>query len=128
MLEILAAPEGVVAMRAAGWVDAADVERGIAAVEQSLKSHARIAIYAEIDISGMTPRALLKDVGYGLSKFSELRRFWRAAVVTDQRWVRWIASVEGALFPIEVRVFALAEKETAMAWASERPAPEPNAT
>ena len=46
MLEILAAPEGVVAMRAAGRVDAADVERGIAAVEQALKSHARVAIYA----------------------------------------------------------------------------------
>jgi hypothetical protein len=115
-------------MRATGRVDAADVERGITAVEQSLKSHARVAIHAEIDISGMTPRALVKDIGYGLSKLGELRRFSRAAVVTDQRWVRWIASVEGALFPIDVRVFALSQKDAAMAWASEPPVPETNAT
>ena len=76
----------------------------------------------------MTPRALLKDIGYGLSKFSELRRFWRAAVVTDQRWVRWIASVEGAIFPLEVRVFSLAEQNAAMAWASEPLVPETNVT
>jgi SpoIIAA-like len=76
----------------------------------------------------MTSRALVKDIGYGLSKLGELRRFWRAAVVTDQRWVRWIASLEGALFPIEVRAFALADKDVAMAWASEGPVPETNAT
>ena len=65
-------------------------------------------------------RALLKDIAYGISKLRELRRFWRAAVVTDQHWISWIARAENAMFPVEIRVFPRAAKEAAMSWASER--------
>ena len=94
MLEMLPAQDGVIAMRAKGLLDAADIERGIAAVDEALNTHARLAIYAEVNITGMTPRALLKDIAYGIFKLRELRRFWRAAVVTDQHWIHWIASRE----------------------------------
>jgi hypothetical protein len=107
-------------MRATGVLDAADIERGIGAVDEALNTHARLAIYAEVDINGMTPRALLKDIAYGISKLGELRRFWRAAVVTDQHWIRWIARAENALFPVEIRVFPIAAREAAMSWVSER--------
>ena len=120
MLEMLPAQDGVIAMRAKGLLDAADIERGIAAVDEALKTHARLAIYAEVNITGMTPRALLKDIAYGISNLSELRRFWRVAVVTDQHWIRWIARAENAVFPVEIRVFSLAEREAAMSWVSER--------
>ena len=127
-MELLPAQDGVIAMRATGLLDAADLERGIAAVDQALNTHARLAIYAEVDITGMTPRditgmtprALLKDIAYGISKLHELRRFWLAAVVTDQHWIRWIARAEKALFPVEIRVFPIAAKEAAMSWVSER--------
>jgi hypothetical protein len=117
---MLPAQDGVIAMRAKGLLDAADIERGIAAVDEALKTHARLAIYAEVNITGMTPRALLKDIAYGISNLSELRRFWRVAVVTDQHWIRWIARAENAVFPVEIRVFPLAEREAAMSWVSER--------
>ena len=74
-----------------GLLDAADIERGIAAVDEALNTHARLATYAEVNITGMTPRALLKDIAYGISNLSEWRRFWRVAVLTDQHWIRWIA-------------------------------------
>jgi hypothetical protein len=131
MLEIIPAKDGVVAMRASGRLDEADIGRAIAAVEAALAASDRIAVYAEIDIAGMTPGGLMRDVGYGFSKLGELRRFARAAVVTDQNWVRWIAEAENAVLPwIEVRVFPPAQKEAAMAWASEplpamAPDPEP---
>ena len=88
MLELLEAQDGVIAMRATGLLDAADIERGIAAVDEALNTHARLSIYAEVDIAGMTPRRPLKDIAYGISKLGELRRFWRAAVVTDQHWIQ----------------------------------------
>jgi hypothetical protein len=119
-LELLPAQDGVIAMRATGLLDLTDIERGIAAVDEALSTHARLAIFAEVDMTGMTARALLKDISYGLSMLGKLRRFWRAAVVTDQHWVRWIARAENALFPVEIRVFPLAAKEEAMAWVSER--------
>ena len=65
-------------------------------------------------------RALLKDIAYGISKLRELRRFWRAAVVTDQHWISWIARAENAVFPVEIRVFPCAAEEAAM-FQSERP-------
>ena len=48
-------PDGVVAMRATGTIDEADIERAITAVEAALAARDRIAVYAEIDIAGMTP-------------------------------------------------------------------------
>jgi len=42
------------------------------------------------------------------------------AVVTDQHWIRWIGRAENAVFPVELRVFPLTEREAAMSWVSER--------
>lgn len=110
MLEILSAPDTVIAMRAAGRIEADDIERAMRAVEDALARQERIALYAEIDIAGMTPSALARDIGYGIGKLRELHRFPRAAVVTDQDWVGWIARVEQAILPgIQVRVFSSAE-------------------
>ena len=41
MLELFEAQDGVIAMRATGLLDAADIERGIAAVDEALNTHAR---------------------------------------------------------------------------------------
>jgi hypothetical protein len=120
VLELLPAPETAVAVRASGRIDESDVQRGIEAVEAALARHERIALYAEVEISGVTPGALVKDVGYGLGKLRELRRFARAAVVTSQDWVRWIARAEAAVLPqIEIRIFGPAERDEALAWAAQ---------
>ena len=71
MLEVLPAPEHVIAMRVSGHVDEDDIERGIAAVEETLARQERIAIYAEIRMSGMTPGAFARDLGYGLRHLRE---------------------------------------------------------
>jgi hypothetical protein len=111
-------------MRASGQLDEDDIERAIAAVESALAARERIAIYAEVDVTGISPKALWKDITYGLGKLGELRRFPRSAVVTDQDWVRWIAQAEDALLPgVELRVFSPSQKDVALAWASE-PLPE----
>ena len=58
MLEIMSAPEGVIAMRASGYLDENDIERAIAAFDETLAARDRIAIYAELDVSGIGPKAL----------------------------------------------------------------------
>lgn len=68
MLEINSASETVVAMRATGLLDAADIEQAIRAVDATLARQERIALYAEIDITGMTPGALARDVRYGMGR------------------------------------------------------------
>ena len=62
MLEILPARDPVVAMRASGRLDEGDVERGIEAIEAALARQDRIALYAEVDMTGITPGAFARDV------------------------------------------------------------------
>ena len=124
MLEIIPAPDGFVAMRASGRLDEADIERGVEAVEAALARHERIALFAEVDVDGISPGALWKDLTYGLGKLGELHRFPRAAIVTDQGWVRRITQAESALLPgIEMRAFPEADREAALSWIAE-PLPE----
>ena len=115
MLEVLPAPDTVVALRASGRIGKDDVERAIQAVEDALARQERIALYAGIEIVGITPGAFARDLGYGVGKLGELRRFPRAAVVTSREWVRWIARVQDAVLPqIEIRTFPPAARDEAL--------------
>jgi hypothetical protein len=121
MLEILQAPNYVASFKLSKDVTAEDYDRIIAEVESRLKIHSRIAAYAELaEPVHFTPRALLTDLRYAFSKFSEWSRFARVAVVTEKPWLRALASASGALLPnIEVRVFASGGREAALSWCSE---------
>jgi hypothetical protein len=117
VLEVLPSPEHVVVLHVSGQVDKDDIERGIAAVEEALAHQERIALYAEISMSGMTPGGFARDLGYGLRHLRELRRFARMAVVTEQEWMRRIAQVQGRILPqIEIRTFAPGERDAAPTW------------
>lgn len=46
-----------------------------------------------------------------------IRRFDRAAVIADQRWIRTISEIEGKLFPgLEIKGFAPGDAEAAGKW------------
>jgi hypothetical protein len=57
VLEILPAPDYVVALRVNGRIERDDVECGIAAVEDALARQERVALYAEVAVTGMTSGA-----------------------------------------------------------------------
>lgn len=125
MLEILPAPEHVVALKVSGHVDASDIERAIAAVEHALARQERIALHAEIAITGISPGAFVRDLRYGLGKLRELHRLARSAVITEQEWVARIARAQARILPqIEIRTFVPAQRDEALAWVSQpiRPA------
>jgi SpoIIAA-like len=120
MLELLPAPEHVVALRVNGSIDRDDIERGIAAVEDALARQECIALYTEIAMTGMTPGAFARDLGYGLRHLRELRRFARIAVVTEQEWVRRVVQVQGRILPqIEIRTFTPGEQDAALTWVAQ---------
>lgn len=51
------------------------------------------------------------------SLFGLIRKYDRAAVITDKEWVRKVSEFEGMLIPgFEVKSFALDEKAQAEAW------------
>jgi hypothetical protein len=124
MLELITVPAPhVVAIRISGRIDADELQRGIDAIEQAKQQHDKVSLYVEVDnLRWMTGTALVRDIGYGLTQFGRMHRFYRAAVVSDQQWVRTMANIENQLFQaIEVRAFPREDQHVAMKWVSETP-------
>ena len=123
MIEILPAPDHVLAVRFTGTLDATDEDRLIRAVEEKLAKHRRIGVYADATgFTDMTAEALAKDVRYNLSKIGEWDRFPRADLVTEQRWLRTLVGALDPIFPqFEARSFEPGDEAQAMAFASEIP-------
>jgi hypothetical protein len=106
MLDVLNAPDHVVALRVSGRVEEQDIERGIEAIEAALQSQDRLGILVEAEITGMAVGAFTKDLTYSLGKLRDLYRFSRVAVVTGQEWVRTITQVQDRILPfVDVRSF-----------------------
>lgn len=127
MLEILKSPKHLVAMRISGSLTADDVTHAYKATEEALKENERISFFAEVDPSmALTFEGLVKDLVEGVGHWGKLKRYYRAAVVTDKGWMAALARVEGLVFSsIDVRVFGHDERDKAFAWASETPEPIP---
>nr|WP_163502475.1 STAS/SEC14 domain-containing protein [Halomonas socia] len=129
MIELL--PSGaahLVAMRISGRIDGRDLQCIIDAIEETKRQHPRVSFYVELDqLRWMTATALLRDVGYGLTQLSELSHYYRAAVVSDKRWVKRLVRLEDRLFrSLEMRVFPTHQHDIALEWARHLPeAPEP---
>lgn len=120
MIEMLPAPDHVLALRLAGTVTGEEFDRLVGAAEAKLKRHARIGVF--MDATGfddMTAEAVGKDLRYGFSKLREWARFPREAVVTDKPWLRRLIGIADPLIPqVEARSFAPAERVQALAWAA----------
>ncbi|MBS1794766.1 MAG: STAS/SEC14 domain-containing protein [Acidobacteria bacterium] len=120
MIEILSSPGPVVALRLSGPVDGKDVETAYRALDDALGAHDKVSLYAEVDKSAdFSFEALYEDLRHGFGKLGQTKRFYRAALVTDKKWLAALARAEGVMFSrIEVRVFPFAEREEALKWAS----------
>lgn len=127
MLEILQSPKHLIAMRISASLTADDVIRAYKATEEALKDNDRISFFAEVDPStALTFEGLAKDLTEGIGHWGNMKRYYRAAVVTDKGWMAALARVEGLVFSsIDVRVFGHDERDKAFAWASETPEPLP---
>lgn len=121
MIEIISAPDHVAAFRISGTVEAADYDKIIPDLEEALKDHKEIGVFVDMqDFEDMTGEAIRRDIKYGIDMIGEIRRFRRAAFITDKQWVKAVTDLVSSLFPqIEARVFPIDEKEAAMKWVSD---------
>lgn len=120
MMETIAAPDHVVALRLAGKVTKGDYEAMIPIIEAKLEVHPKIGMF--VDMSGvekLTASAIMKDLAYSLSKIGDWKRFERAAVVADQDWIDTLISVGEKILPeLDAQVFDPDDTDAALAWAS----------
>lgn len=127
MIEILESPKHVLAMKLSGSLSGEDIAKAYKETEDRLKENERISFFAEIDGStALTLEGLWKDISEGIGQLGKLSKYYRAALVTDKGWLGAMARLEGIVFSsIDVRVFPPAERNKALAWASETPEPLP---
>ncbi|WP_136247526.1 STAS/SEC14 domain-containing protein [Halomonas borealis] len=124
MLELLPSEaDHLLAMRIGDRVTAPDIQVAIDAIETLKKIQPRISLYIEIDdMRWMTFTAFLRDLGYGLTQLGDLDRYYRAAVLSDKRWIRHLARLEDRLFKrMEIQTFPLHDKPSALEWVRQRP-------
>lgn len=119
MIEILDGfPDNVLAAACKGHVTREDYETVlIPTLDEKLKSHEKLRIYYEIaeDFSTIDPAAVFEDMKVGMGHLTRWERF---AVVTDVEWIRTTMRAFGFLFPVEMKIFDLTEKQEARAWIS----------
>jgi hypothetical protein len=122
MFELLTPPApNVIAYRLDGKVDSEVFGQLSAAINAALEQHEQLRLYAEVDhLGGVTPEAIVDGLGYVVRRLSLLHRFDRAAIVSDEAWVRKVGELKAQFFSsLEIRAFPRAEREAARAWIAE---------
>lgn len=116
MLTILdLAADDVVAVKVDGKISTEQFEQVAALVEDKLRRHDKIRMYAEMDsFGGMSAEAFFADLKLAMRHW---RQFDKEAVVTDKQWMKTVSEVAGKLLPgIEVRAFPSGAKTEARDW------------
>ncbi len=76
-------------------------------------------LYVIIDFQLPTLSAIGIEFSRLPSMFCLMKRFNRAAVLTDKTWLKKVSEFEGALFPgLEIKAFDIDQKTEAEAWLS----------
>ena len=77
-------------------------------------------LYDVIDFHLPTLSAIRIEFARLPSMLGLMKRFDRAAVLTDKSWLQKVSEIEGWFFPnLEIKAFARTEREKAEAWLSE---------
>jgi hypothetical protein len=80
--------------------------------------HARL-LYRIGEFDLPTLGAMHVEISYLPELFRFARKFDRMAVIADQRWIRVISELEGALMPgLSIRAFTPDQEQAAEAWLS----------
>lgn len=119
MLEIVdAGAEDVLGVRLDGAVGTGEVERVFAELERRVAAHETVSGYAEVrSVAGVDWERVLREVEAGFRRTAPAGRIRRAALVTDEGWLRQGVPGHPLFRGIETRAFPLAQAEEARTWA-----------
>ena len=116
MLEIIPFEEGnIIGLRLNGKIEDEEFDETVAKIEEMLKEHKKLRVYAEIEeIGGMSVNTFMKDMHF---KFKHFLDFEKEAVVSDKGWLEAWIKIADKIFPhIEVKHFSTDEKKEAKEW------------
>ncbi|MEW8267856.1 MAG: STAS/SEC14 domain-containing protein [Candidatus Thiodiazotropha sp.] len=78
-------------------------------------------LYDVIEFHLPSLQAIVIEFSHLPSMFGLIRRFKKAAVLTDKTWIKRVSEFEGALIPgLEIRTFSREQREEAEAWLESR--------
>jgi len=108
-------PDHIIGLEINGWIDGEDIDRIVRIVEPRINSGEKLKVYAEVNSwSGMSLGAFIKDLKFSLRHLND---FEQEAIVSDHKWLEALAALGNTLFSgIEVKHFALDEKDKALEW------------
>ena len=107
-------PSGVIGFQASGRLSAEDYrDIVLPALERAAQGGDVRFMIVMREFDGMSGGALWQDLKLGVE---HLRAWKRIALVTDIEWMRHLTGLFGWMTPGETRVFALADRDEALAW------------
>jgi SpoIIAA-like len=112
--------DDVVALRGTGTLTAEDYRTVLApAIERSTAGGRKAKLLLELGegFEGYDPGAILADATVG---GGHMGSFERIAVVTDAEWIRRAMQLFGGLIPGDVRLFSVADGNSARDWIAAR--------
>lgn len=104
----------LVAVRVSGTLSAADVAAYRRLLEPVMRQYGTARLYFEmVDFHGWTPGGF---AGNALFDLTHGAAFGNVAMVGDQKWQDWIATLVNPVKKGEVQYFGLADRDAALAW------------
>ena len=121
MLEIVRSGTNRLDITLSGKLDAQAMKQALdELVEKSQGIENGRMLYVIPDFQLPTLEAIGIELSRLPSMFRLIRKFDRAAVLTDRAWLRKASEIEGALIPgLEIKAFSLDHRAEAEAWLSE---------
>ena len=118
MLEFIASPEDVLALKIGGSIKGAELDSIMDKLDAVMAAQDKVNIFVETQgIAGLELASLPHYFSRALPLFGKLRSFGRVAVVADQAWVRVGTQIESAMLPfISYRTYEPDERDEALAW------------
>ena len=119
-------PPGVVGFEISGTVHADDYRDVVLpALQRAYASDEFRFVIVIPEFGGITGGGLWQDLKVGVE---HLHAWKRIALVTDIDWVRYATTLFGWMTPGEVKIFPLAQRDEAIAWAAGGGEPDSDTT
>ena len=118
MLQLLEESKGdLVALRISGNVDKNDYNVMLPVLEEKIKQHGKIRVYAEVqDVEAYSLRALYEDIKFDIKHAAH---FSRAAIVGDRAWIDWLTVMAQPFTTANVKYFDFSQRDAAWEWIHE---------